>query len=244
MTGPQNIAAILGVSACFWLTTSGFSISTPDIRCDIFGGVNLDCPSNTIEGLQGHPASEVLFDIIKQSVKGNDTFYKNDEHVACLYAGHEFVLGGIGIGGDLSPISFNLTPQDPGTLCAFVSKVPLPAGGLTLGEIRQLGRMLIEKCDQCGVIQVGALTGNNSEVGQLQFNWEDPAICQDNCIDIAKEQAAANATKANATNTTNADDPDSAAMRSVRILGMDSGNGIPSSIIWISLASLGMGLIL
>lgn len=68
----------------------------------------------------------------------------------------------------------------------------MPKGGLTLGEIRVLSRELIRECGKCGRMTVNYVSKNESALGWLEFDWRNNAICQDNCIDPAKDLTTSN----------------------------------------------------
>lgn len=57
-----------------------------------------ECKTEDMKDLNGHPASEILYEIIKESTLDNNTFYKNDRHVTCLFADSSFVLSEFGFG--------------------------------------------------------------------------------------------------------------------------------------------------
>ena len=69
-------------------------------------GLNAECDLAKFDGLNGHPASEILYQIIMQSPLDNSTFFKNDSHVTCLFRDHGFVLDGFGVGA--GPVSFHI----------------------------------------------------------------------------------------------------------------------------------------
>jgi hypothetical protein len=106
-----------------------------------------------------------------QSPLDNNTFFSNESHATCLFRSHSFMLNGLG-GGDAGAASFQIGDINiPGSkyihpmlpkqvvdkanrnalrnsLCVFPNDVD--KGGLTLGEIRELSRMLIDDCSICG----------------------------------------------------------------------------------------------
>lgn len=68
---------------------------------------------NTFKGLQGHSASEVLYEIIMQADRPNDTFYPNGEHVSCLFQDSDFILD-FGVGG--KGVGINIEIDHPGSM--------------------------------------------------------------------------------------------------------------------------------
>ncbi|RYP71535.1 hypothetical protein DL769_004689 [Monosporascus sp. CRB-8-3] len=93
--------------------------------------------------------------IIQEGNLANDTFYKNKEHIACLFKDHEFSLDA---GGSLP---FNLNPDQPGTVYAFVEGIP--GGGLDLGQIRSLSQAILDKeCSKYGRVIANYFSGNVS----------------------------------------------------------------------------------
>ncbi|KAL9128050.1 MAG: hypothetical protein Q9217_003189 [Psora testacea] len=106
----------------------------------------------------------------------------------------------------------------PNAVCVYPEDVP--QGGLTLGEIRKLSRALIDECSKCGRMSVNWLSKNESQLGWLKFDWQDPPTCLDDCIDPEKDLRPVNATNSNAAATSS-----SAAERSVGgpILVLDRG---------------------
>ncbi|KAK8108416.1 hypothetical protein PG984_014217 [Apiospora sp. TS-2023a] len=168
----------------------------PDIGCTVLGGNNLNykCATAGFSGLQGHSASELLYDIISQSTLPNDTFYKNDRHVACLFRDTKFVLEpkevSAGAGGQGGPGHVRGR-----ALCAYPYEVP--EGGLTLGQVRDLAEELVNtpNCNLCGQITANYHSRNASALGRLKFNWRDNAVCQRPCI-LESDLRQANATDA------------------------------------------------
>ena len=82
--------------------------------------------------------------------------------------------------------------KQPAALCAFPKDVP--GGGLTLGQIRELGDELIrdKDCKMCGSIKAGFKSKNVSDPGYLMFEWQDNASCRPPCIqqtDLSKANA-------------------------------------------------------
>ena len=65
---------------------------------DLLSDFEHECKTEDIKDLNGHPASEILYEIIKESNLDNNTFYKNDGHVTCLFADSSFVLSEFGFG--------------------------------------------------------------------------------------------------------------------------------------------------
>ncbi|CAM1511480.1 Fc.00g089930.m01.CDS01 [Cosmosporella sp. VM-42] len=119
----------------------------------------------------------------------DDTFYQNEEHVICLFKNTSFILD---FGVDAIGIGFDIE-IDHGTICVFAEDVP--QDGLTLGEIRVLSRTLIRKCGKCGKcgrMTVNCLSKNEPELGYLEFDWKNNAICQDNYIDSEKDLKTSN----------------------------------------------------
>ncbi|KAK8057900.1 hypothetical protein PG996_011837 [Apiospora saccharicola] len=179
----------------------------PDIGCTVLGGNNLNykCATAGFSGLQGHSASELLYDIISQSTLPNDTFYKNDRHVACLFRDTKFVLEpkevSAGAGAKAGPATFEVgvtgkvDSEADGTLCAYPYEVP--EGGLTLGQVRDLAEELVNtpNCNLCGQITANYHSRNASALGRLKFNWRDNAACQRPCI-LESDLRQANATDA------------------------------------------------
>lgn len=65
-----------------------------DSNCDL---VNFD--------LNGYTASQLMYEIIHESDRSNDTFFNNDDHVTCLFQESTFALeGDVGAG----PVSFTI----------------------------------------------------------------------------------------------------------------------------------------
>ncbi|KAK7994917.1 hypothetical protein PG990_013690 [Apiospora arundinis] len=179
----------------------------PDIGCNTLANkLKLDfeskCTSVSFDGLQGHPASGLLYDIINQSTLPNDTFYPNDRQVACLFKSTKFVLDITGVnaeaGAKAGPAEFkvgvkgDVNNEVGGTLCAYPKDVS--AGGLTLGQVRELGDKLIQTkdCDMCGRITANYQSKNTSSLGYLMFDWRSNADCRHPCIqntDLKKANA-------------------------------------------------------
>lgn len=65
---------------------------------DIFPGFESECITESLKDLNGHSASEILFEIIMESKLPNETFFANDLHVTCLFANSSFLLSGAGFG--------------------------------------------------------------------------------------------------------------------------------------------------
>lgn len=87
------------------IATSGVNADTNCLGGPAFG-LEAACDFQNFDGLQGHPASEILFQILMQSPLDNNTFFANESHVTCLFRDTRFVLDGFGAGA--GPISFQL----------------------------------------------------------------------------------------------------------------------------------------
>ncbi|RYP56779.1 hypothetical protein DL771_011613 [Monosporascus sp. 5C6A] len=59
--------------------------------------------------LTGHAASELLYEVIREANLASDTFYKNEEHIACLFKDNEFFLDTEG------SLPFDLILDQPGS---------------------------------------------------------------------------------------------------------------------------------
>ncbi|KAK8022019.1 hypothetical protein PG993_012786 [Apiospora rasikravindrae] len=174
-------------------TASAAKTEKPDIGCHLFGNnLNIKCTTAGFTGLQGHPASGLLYDIISQSTLPNDTFYPNDRNIACLFRDTKFVLDITGVSADAGakagPATFEVgvkgetNSEADGTLCAYPYEVS--NGGLTLAQVRELAEELVNApdCNLCGQITTNYRSRDASALGRLKFNWRDNAICQHPCI--------------------------------------------------------------
>lgn len=65
---------------------------------DWFTDFENECKTNDIKNLDGHSASEILYEIISESKLDDTTFYQNDLYVTCLFTDSSFVLSGLGAG--------------------------------------------------------------------------------------------------------------------------------------------------
>ncbi|KAK4187490.1 hypothetical protein QBC35DRAFT_551986 [Podospora australis] len=181
----------------------------PEIKCpggltNLVNGFDTRCDVASIDGLQGRPASQLLYEIIMEAPLPNSTFFANNNHVTCLYGGASFGLSGAGLG--VGPVSFTIPPiKYGGALCLYVTKVP--QGGLDLGQIRNLTRTYILKdgCDKCGFITANFFSRNVTQEGFVRLDWRDNANCIEGCIDPAKDLVPEPATSNN-TNGTGAED--------------------------------------
>ncbi|EEU33716.1 uncharacterized protein NECHADRAFT_89220 [Fusarium vanettenii 77-13-4] len=187
------------LATILWFVLVQAKTQSPERHClgGAFVGIDPACDANNFDGLQGHPASEILYEIIMQADLPNDTFYSNESHVTCLFKDAKFFLDfGVEAGAKGVGVSFDIDIRVPGirALCVFPKDVP--KGGLTLGEIRELSRALIDDCEKCGRITKNYLSKNESDLGWLDFNWKKSAICQDNCIDPEKDLKTVNSTSA------------------------------------------------
>lgn len=85
-------------------------------------GLEAACDFNNFEGLQGHSASEILYEIIMQADRPNDTFYPNEEHVTCLFKDTNFILDfGVGAKG----VGLNIGIDHPGSMFSLPSILPV-----------------------------------------------------------------------------------------------------------------------
>ena len=94
-----------------YLLAVGMATSKMDASTNCLGGpafgLEAACDFNNFNGqLGGHPASEVLYQIIMQSPLDNSTFFRNDNHVTCLFKNSSFVLNGFGAG--VGPVNIQL----------------------------------------------------------------------------------------------------------------------------------------
>ncbi|KAH9898665.1 hypothetical protein F4778DRAFT_782782 [Xylariomycetidae sp. FL2044] len=208
-------------------------------RCgNVFVGDNVWCETTVFQGLDGHPESEILYEIILQSTLPGDTFYPNNNHIACLYADRSFIISLDASSSNKGPLEFiphfdvthNLLTNNMKmrALCAFPQGVS--KGGLTLDEVRRLARILINNCNKCGIIQVDELPENRTDDGELQFNWQDPAICQPPCIDPSKDLRLSN--------TTNFTTLGLSGATRVRDSRGGGGIGVLCAILWLFLMSM------
>ena len=69
-------------------------------------GLESACDFQNFDGLQGHPPSEILYEIMMQSPLDNNTFFRNESHVTCLFRDSSFTLNGFG--GGVGPVTFQL----------------------------------------------------------------------------------------------------------------------------------------
>ncbi|KAK0616142.1 hypothetical protein B0T14DRAFT_497455 [Immersiella caudata] len=170
----------------------------PGTRCppegsNLVNGFRTECDVATIEGLKGHSASQILYEIAMEANLPNDTFFRNDSHVTCLLQDSSFALSGFAIG--LGPVSITIPPiKYQGALCLYVADVP--QGGLKLGQIRNLTKELIlkEGCGKCGWVTTNYLSKNVKQEGFVRIDWRTNANCIENCIDPAKDLPPAAAT--------------------------------------------------
>ncbi|KAK8061173.1 hypothetical protein PG997_015394 [Apiospora hydei] len=248
MLYPKTLPSVKLVPACLSLlvlmgsssTISAAKTEKPDIGCHTLGNdLSYKCTTAGFTGLQGHPASGLLYDIIRQSTLPDDTFYKNDRHVACLFRDTKFVLDvtgvGAGAGAKAGPATFQVGVEGAvnneldGTLCAFPSKVSSNGGngddkdgGLTLAQVRALAEELVNTpdCNLCGQITANYHTQNASALGRLKFDWRDNAICQHPCI------RETDLSQANATDAKPAAAGDDGKKSSGR------GTFVPSTMVW------------
>ncbi|RYP16807.1 hypothetical protein DL765_004920 [Monosporascus sp. GIB2] len=72
-----------------------------------------------------------------------------------------------------------------GTVYLFAKEDP--AGGLSLGEIRILKSELINECDVCGSISRNWLSRDESQLGWVEIDRRDPAVCQPPCVDAERD---------------------------------------------------------
>lgn len=61
------------------------------------------------------------------------------------------------------------------------------SGGLSLGEIRNLTMGLMKECGVCGSISANYYSRNTSQLGWVEIDWRDPAVCQPPCIDAERD---------------------------------------------------------
>ncbi|KAM5347317.1 hypothetical protein ACJ41O_010322 [Fusarium nematophilum] len=196
---------LLAITASITLAQDKNETQDPDYNC-IGGpafGLEAACDFNNFKGLQGRSPSEIIYEIIMQAQLPNDTFYPNEEHVTCLFKDTDFILD---VGAEAKGVGFTIEIDHPGTICAFVKDVP--EGGLTLGEIRVLARALIRECEKCGRMRLNYVSKNESQLGWLEFDWRNNAICQDNCIDPEKDLKLSNSTAEEDSDGTDEDDED------------------------------------
>ncbi|KAK1826117.1 hypothetical protein QBC39DRAFT_293813 [Podospora conica] len=164
----------------------------PGVKCpsgytNLVNGFGTQCDVVDIEGLKGHSASQILYEIIAESPLSNDTFFRNGSHVTCLFQDTSFSLGGSGIGAGPLEIHIPHIKYD-GALCLYVDGVP--QGGLTLGEIRNLTKAFIleDGCGMCGKITANYLSGNVTQKGHVRVDWATNSVCVDDCIDPSKTE--------------------------------------------------------
>lgn len=70
----------------------------PSPGSNLVNGFGTECDVVTINGLKGHSASQILYEIITESTLSNDTVFRNGSHVTCLFQETSFALTGAGIG--------------------------------------------------------------------------------------------------------------------------------------------------
>lgn len=61
------------------------------------------------------------------------------------------------------------------------------SGGLSLGEIRNLTMGLMKECGVCGSISANYYSRNTPQLGWVEIDWRDPAVCQPPCIDAERD---------------------------------------------------------
>ena len=96
----------------------------PETRCpggatNLANGLASACDLGHMDGLQGHAASQILYEISMESELPNSTFFGNGQHVTCLFQNSSFGLSGIGIG--IGPVTLTIPPLNfAGSELAFL----------------------------------------------------------------------------------------------------------------------------